>query len=81
MVNMETLEETWIRPKNEITVPRQVRERLNLAPKDGIRWILCDSGEIVVKKIVSKIVNSNKICGIKNNGNNQQTSERKNNSE
>jgi bifunctional DNA-binding transcriptional regulator/antitoxin component of YhaV-PrlF toxin-antitoxin module len=68
LVIMETLEETWIRPKNEITVPRQVRNLLNLAPKDGIRWILCDNGEIVIKKIVSKIVNNKNMCGKNNNG-------------
>jgi len=51
--------ETWIRPKNEITVPRVLREIFNLSPGDGLRWIRLPNGNIVVKKIVSKVVNHN----------------------
>lgn len=57
----EVLAETWLRPKNEITVPIPVRSYCRLKPGDGLRWIKLDNGEIVVKKIVSKIVNTN--CG------------------
>ena len=57
----EILAETWIRPKNEITVPIEVRAICKLLPGDGLRWIRLDSGDIVVKKIISKIVNNN--CG------------------
>jgi len=64
---METLDETWIRDKHQTTVPVKVRRVLNLDVKDGLRWILCDNGEITVKKIVSRVVNNN-VRG-KNNGN------------
>ena len=57
----EVLGETWIRDRNEITISIPIRSYCRLGPGDGIRWIKMDNGDVVVKKIVSKIVNNN--CG------------------
>lgn len=55
---MEILAESWIRPKNEITIPIEVRNLRNIKPGNGLRWILNDNNRIYVEKITSMIVNN-----------------------
>jgi len=58
----EVLGETWIRDRHEITITVPIRNYCRLKPGDGIRWIKLDNGDVLVKKIVSTIVNHSH-CG------------------
>jgi len=57
LICMEILAESWIRPKNEITIPIEVRNLWNIKPGNGLRWILTDDNRIYVVKITSMVVN------------------------
>ncbi len=53
----ETLAETRIRPRNEITVPTVIRDMLNLSPGDLLRFE-SDDGSICVCKAVTRKINN-----------------------
>jgi len=54
---MEILAETRVRPKNEITIPGNVREVLNLNPGDFVRFEL-DNNMIVVHKVITRKISN-----------------------
>lgn len=49
MMSVKILDVTGVTRRNQTTLPKKVREVLNLTTKDRIVWIL-ESGEIKVRK-------------------------------
>lgn len=55
-----------VREKNEVTIPKKVREILNIEPGDYIQFDSDNDGGIVVHKIKTvKLKNDGKKCGVK----------------
>lgn len=47
---MQTLAVTRITRKNQTTIPKEVRETLDLKISDKVIWLLDEEGKVVIKK-------------------------------
>lgn len=54
----EIISETEIRARNVVTIPSIIRDILNIASGDRIRWERNDSGDVCICKVISHKVNN-----------------------
>ncbi|WP_158058396.1 AbrB/MazE/SpoVT family DNA-binding domain-containing protein [Halorussus halophilus] len=47
----ETRDETRVEDDYAVTIPRRVRERLDLEPGDSVEWVLTEDGDLRVEVV------------------------------
>lgn len=47
----ETRDQTQVEDDYAVTIPRRVRERLDLEPGDSVEWVLTEDGELRVEVV------------------------------